>query len=102
MKLLRPAHTSNPRPMKSNLLSFALLCSLLGCTAARKSHREPAYRVEAPPFIFMDGEFRNPGAYAWTNGMTLRDGIDLAGGFTEFAPRTLRLQHWHGSIDFYR
>jgi hypothetical protein len=36
---------------------------------------------EAPPVIYVGGEVKNPGIYAWTNGMTLQDGISAAGGF---------------------
>jgi len=45
--------------MKSNLLSFATLLAV-GLHAARKS-TVSSIPLEAPPFIFMDGEFRNPG-----------------------------------------
>jgi protein involved in polysaccharide export with SLBB domain len=88
--------------MKAYLLSIALLCSLMGCTSAKKAQPLPASRGEAPPFIFMQGEFNNPGTYAWTNGMTLKDGIDTASGSTDSAPRRFRLQHWDGSVERFR
>lgn len=107
--------------MKTDLLLLSILCLLLGCTASRRevdgntqssrSHPpveyvapqlQPAPRGEAPPFILMSGEFKKMGRYAWTNGMTLQDGIDAAGGFTDFARRRLNLQHWDGSREFYR
>jgi protein involved in polysaccharide export with SLBB domain len=50
----------------------------------------------------MTGEFRKPGRYAWTHGMTLKDAIDAAGGFTDFARRRLRIRHWDGSEEGYR
>jgi hypothetical protein len=55
-----------------------------------------------PPFVFVRGEFRNPGRYAWTNGMTLSDAFAAAGGFTDFARRQVRLLHWDGSSQNYR
>ncbi len=88
--------------MKAYLLSIALFCSLAGCTAAKKTQPLPAYRGEAPPFIFMGGEFKHPAAYAWTNGMTLKEGIDAASGFTDFAPPRFRVQHWDGSVEWFR
>jgi hypothetical protein len=102
--------------MKTGLLLVTILCLLLGCTASRRdpsntaqisglsSPPDPAApelqtapRGKAPPFISMTGEFRKPGRYAWTHGMTLKDAIDAAGGFTDFARRRLRIRHWDGS-----
>jgi len=88
--------------MKSYPLSIVLICSLVGCTAAKNAQPLPKYRGEAPRLIFMQGEFKNPGTYAWTNGMTLKDGIDEANGFTDFAPQKFRLQHWDGSVERFR
>jgi len=39
------------------------------------------------------GEVHNGGKIAWTNGMTLQDAINAAGGFTDFAPRKLHVIH---------
>src|SRR4051794_16621786 len=61
----------------------------------------PAPRGAALTFIFTSGEFKNPGRFAWTNGMTLKDGIDAAGGFTDFAWLRITLQHWDGSVERY-
>jgi polysaccharide export outer membrane protein len=35
--------------------------------------------------IFVTGEVRNPGAFPWSAGLTLRQAVSLAGGFTEDA-----------------
>ncbi len=48
----------------------------------------------------MAGEFKSPGRYPWTNGMTLKDGVDLAGGFT--GSHWLRIYHWDESTTGYR
>ena len=53
-------------------------------------------------FVYVDGEFRNPGRYLWTNGMTLKDAIEAAGGFNEFANRRIRLRHPDGTVESYR
>lgn len=54
----------------------------------------------APPLVvYLDGQFMNPGAYPWTNGMTLQDGFSVAGGFTESAGNMIRLIHWDGSTE---
>jgi protein involved in polysaccharide export with SLBB domain len=44
-------------------------------------------QISTDNFVYLDGEFRNPGRYSWTNGMRLKDAIDLAQGFSEFAGR---------------
>jgi hypothetical protein len=57
----------------------------------------PPPPVSAPPlYIFAIGEFKHPGQIVWTNGMTLQDGIQAAGGFTEFARRRLFVYHPDG------
>jgi protein involved in polysaccharide export with SLBB domain len=63
---------------------------------------QPAPFGEAPSVIFVDGEFMNPGRYAWTNGMTLNDAFAAAGGFTDFARKRIRLRHWDGTTEYYR
>jgi protein involved in polysaccharide export with SLBB domain len=53
-------------------------------------------------FICVDGEVNERGRFAWTNGMTLQNAIDDAGGLTAFAPLTLRVRHINGSAERYR
>lgn len=53
-------------------------------------------RRSSGSFVCLDGEFGNPGRYSWTNGMRLRDAIDLAHGFSDFAGR-LTLIHADGA-----
>ena len=48
-------------------------------------------------FVYVDGEFRNPGRYLWTNGMRLNDAIEAAGGFNEFAIPRVKLIHLDGT-----
>lgn len=38
-------------------------------------------------YIYVDGQVRMPGRYAFTGEMTVRSAISVAGGFTEFANR---------------
>jgi len=52
--------------------------------------------------VYVDGEFRNPGPYDWTNGMTLQDAITAAGGLTDFAHLRLRIRHADGSMQIYK
>jgi protein involved in polysaccharide export with SLBB domain len=47
-------------------------------------------------FVYVDGEFRKPGRYSWTSGMTLKDAIDLAHGISAFAAR-LTIVHADGT-----
>ncbi len=51
---------------------------------------------------YLDGEFRNPGRYPWTDGMTLKDAIATAGGFNDFAGTRLRLNHVDGTGERYK
>jgi protein involved in polysaccharide export with SLBB domain len=53
-------------------------------------------------FVFVSGDFRKPGRYSWTNEMTLKDAIDGAGGFTQFANRRIWLRHLDGTVERYR
>ncbi len=46
--------------------------------------------------VYVDGEFRKPGRYSWTSGMTLKDAIDLAHGMSAFAAR-LTIVHPDGT-----
>jgi hypothetical protein len=55
---------------------------------------------EAPQWIF--GFFKNPGRYAWTNGMTLKDGIDAAGCATEYGSSRVWIRHSDKSEDICR
>lgn len=41
--------------------------------------------AEKLQFVYLDGEFKFPNRYRWTNGMTLAAAIELARGFTEHA-----------------
>jgi protein involved in polysaccharide export with SLBB domain len=52
--------------------------------------------------VYVDGGFRNPGRYPWTNGMRLKDAIEAAGGFTEYSTHLIRLFHLDGTIEKYR
>jgi protein involved in polysaccharide export with SLBB domain len=52
--------------------------------------------------VYVSGEFRNSGRYAWTNGMRLKDAIDAAGGFTEFANHRIKIIHQDGTTQRYR
>jgi len=108
--------------MKPGLSLVIMLLLLPGCTTSKRgsvatyhfaelpvaTHEVPppqpqsAPRGDPPLFIFVGGEFRNPGQFAWTNGMTLKDSIAAAGGFTDFAVSRIHLQHWDGSSERYK
>ncbi len=107
--------------MKANLLLVALLSLLWGCTASTgdvnsaarparlSSSQQPAALQVEPelqqpprPVIYFSGEFARTGRFAWTNGITLKDGIDVAGGFTKWADGRLHLIHGDGSKELYR
>jgi hypothetical protein len=104
--------------MKSKVMAVAMLCLPLACASPRRDDVQtpvvrpapmptvpqtaPTPQGEPPPFIFAYGEFKNRGCFAWTNGMTLKDGIEAADGFSDFASRRLRIYHRDGSEERYR
>jgi len=108
--------------MKAASVLFFTACLFSGCTSSESNHNsafhftdppppssigtlqpvQPVMRGEAPPLIFVGGEFTQPGRYAWTNGMTLRDAFAVAGGLTVFAESRIRLKHWDGSVERYK
>ncbi len=69
-------------------------CVFLGCTSTKKPSGISKLRDDPPEIITMTGQFRMPGKYTWTNGMTLRDGFAVAGGLTESARRRIYITHW--------
>ena len=51
-------------------------------------------------FVTIDGEVKQPGRYLWRDGLTLTNAIQLAGGPTEFAFRSLlRISHPDGFVE---
>ena len=103
--------------MKASLLLLLAAYLVSGCTSSGHARfsdspnlsSEPSQQQSEaqpqgppPPFIYVGGEFHNPGRYGWTNGMTLRDSFSAAGGFTEFAWEYIHLQHWDGTVEKFR
>jgi protein involved in polysaccharide export with SLBB domain len=58
-----------------SLIGIALLCS---CAA-------PQMRDPAPHMVTVQGEVRRPGDYALIEGMTVRQAVTAADGYTDFA-----------------
>jgi protein involved in polysaccharide export with SLBB domain len=94
--------------MKIAAISVVGIFLAAGCSSPKPEAPSASLRPQAqldpsqPPYIYVNGDFRIPGQYAWTNGMTLQDAISAAHGFTDFAPRGLRIRHSDGSLDFYK
>ncbi len=104
----------------ADVLLVALVILLWGCTASTRDGSsqarvpgrsspqqsaaiqiQPAPQLPSRPVVYFSGEFTRTGRYAWTNGMTLKDGLDMAGGFTRWADGTLHLIHRGGSREVY-
>lgn len=83
-------------------LVLALFCVVQLPSAHRRQTKFNERSQKVPPFIYVRGEFRAPGPYPWTNGMTLKDSFAAAGGFTDFAVPRVRLEHWDGSSQRYQ
>ncbi len=64
--------------MKRRIQVLVLLLILSGCVMHDRSE-------ELPQMIYVGGDVREPGKYALVSDMTVRDAIDAAGGFTEWA-----------------
>ncbi len=107
--------------MKADLHLAALLCLLAGCgTSTREVNStarvggqssskesatprsQPAPQQRPRPVVYFSGGFTKTGSYPWTNGMTLKDGLDMAGGFSKWATGRLRLIRRDGSQEIYR
>lgn len=85
-------------------LSALLLLAIGGCASDTPRLQTVSPRDQpAPPCVFVDGEFKRSGRLPWTNGLTVIDAIQLAGGFTDFvSSRRLEVRHWDGSREQYR
>ena|SRR5438132_14314534 len=94
------------RPMIIHLMAFALAASLMSACAVERHKaiqlKPISPRGEAEPFVYTEGEFKTHGRLPWTNGMRLKDAIDSAGGFTDFARRGVVLRHCDGTGEYYR
>ena len=55
-----------------------------------------------PQFVRAGGNFRYPGNFPWTNGITAADVVDQAGGLTESATPWLVIVHRDGFRESYR
>ena len=94
--------------MKIATISVVGLLLAAGCASDKPeaqsapSHHQAQIDPSQPPYIYISGEVRIPGKFAWTNGMTLQDAITAAHGFSDFANRRLRVNHSDGSVDIYK
>jgi hypothetical protein len=94
--------------VKIATISVVGLILTAGCSSPKplgqseSSHHEVQIDPSQPPYIYISGEVRIPGKFAWTNGMTLQDAITSAHGFSDFARRRLRVNHSDGSADIYK
>ena len=52
-------------------------------------------------YFFVSGGVCAPGRYNWTNGMTVLDGINVAGGFTDSAEHWIKIVHIDGVVESY-
>jgi protein involved in polysaccharide export with SLBB domain len=90
--------------MRSQILCFiGLVITAAGCSDLPHHSKVTSAQQVTPdvPSVYVAGEVIVPGRYAWTNGMTLQDAVSAAGGFTDFAPRRLRVNH-NGVSTLYR
>jgi protein involved in polysaccharide export with SLBB domain len=58
-------------------------------------------RSQTPQEVHAGGNFRSPGNFPWTNGITAADVVHQAGGLTDFATPWLVIVHRDGSREKY-
>lgn len=90
-------------------LSLLIWLLVAGCAREAVQVKQPPVRSGlhdpsylGPYFFFITGSVRNPGPYLWTNGVTVCDAIQQAGGFTDLPRRTLQLVHRNGAVETFR
>ena len=84
-------------------LALVLSGGLFGCS---NPTQQPALTVvaqqpDSPAFVYLVGEFKNPGRIAWTNGMTLKD-VLANRAFDDYARPIIIVKHTDGSKVQYR
>lgn len=84
------------------LLAFAVVLGgvLLGCSSnvvRSTTANVELPQAESPRFVYLVGMFKNPGHIAWTNGMTLKDVLNVR-LLDDFARSMIRIEHTDGSI----
>src|SRR6185312_11139085 len=80
--------------MKELIFFTITLAFITGCSSPSpdtKSLSPTEATSSKEPYIYVNGTVRNPGAVAWTNGMTLQDAVNAAGGFADFARPLLQV-----------
>jgi hypothetical protein len=110
-----------PVRVKRVAIGMVSVLSLVGCaqrggkiaTAAQPAPVVPLHSSVLPaeiqrvspesgkPFVYVSREVQLPGCYVWTEGMTLTDVIEAAGGLTPFAGSRIRISHVDGTTEVY-
>jgi protein involved in polysaccharide export with SLBB domain len=108
--------------MRISSIGLALL--LVGCAGQKHSQQQPlatfqsftnqyasprseqsvTVYVHTPnePFVYVAEEVKLPGRIVWTNGLTLANAINLAGGFGDFASKSrVTLRRTSGTAEQY-
>lgn len=80
---------------------------LVGCIARSKDAKlDPARPILSPNEpampVMVKGEVGNPGAFAWTNGISASAAVQMAGGLTDFAPRTFSIIRADGTRELHK
>jgi protein involved in polysaccharide export with SLBB domain len=70
------------------VLALSFVCAALSTTAANSPKRKESHQAITTPSIFVVGEVQAKGQYPWTNGLTLLDSLEHAGGYSSFADHT--------------
>lgn len=83
------------------IVGFALVNA--GAQEPTVSSNAPALKAPATnDLVYVAGTVKNPGEYAWTNGMTFKDAVGAAGGFSEFMPKKLIIRHRDGTKETFK
>jgi protein involved in polysaccharide export with SLBB domain len=70
-----------------------------GCSSdmARQAHSD-----SSQAYIYVRGDFKQPGRFVWMRGMSVVDAVHLAGGVTAFSGSNLYVYHSDGSHQTYQ
>jgi protein involved in polysaccharide export with SLBB domain len=88
------------RPIIS-LIVLALVVFTRSIHASDTNSAPFVFNKSVEPSFEVFGGVHNEGRYGWTNGVTVLDGIQAAGGFDRFASPRILIRHSDGSSEIF-
>src|SRR5438445_1703091 len=83
----------------TKLIILALAFGLAVCAGAASVASPPGGSARSN-FVYVDGEVQTPSRCTWTNGLTLFQALQMAGGFTDHAKvSAVTIRHDNGLME---